>query len=217
MLGSLRLVDPKAAGAQTLRLVIALVVSAGVTGAVTGPLAYRAVEFRAALAQEVAAAEAAPLPSPDRAVLSGSADNAADNAAADAGSLSAPVSSDISPGSPSSSVGSGAIVVQQAAEDPATDGAAAGPASSTTAGENGVSPATISRPPAVTAIAPTEAGTTTSVAPVTPPSGTTTPAGVTTTTRNPLDEFNPRPSCDDKAQELNAEDRLACAARPPGG
>ncbi len=214
MLGSLRLVDPKAAGAQTLRLVTALVVSVAVTGAVTGPLAYRAVEFRSDLARELAV-ETAPAPSAERAVLNGSATRG-DSGVADAASTSAA----ISPTEARTSSGAATIEVQQAGASTAVEGGAPSPidASPTSAGENGVSPATASRPPAVTAVGATDQPpSTTTAPPSTPAPGTTTPARVTTTTRNPLDEFNPRPSCDDKAQELNAEDRLACASTSTEG
>ncbi|MFN0029466.1 MAG: hypothetical protein ACKV2O_20120 [Acidimicrobiales bacterium] len=214
----MRLVDPKAAGAQTLRLVMALVVSVGVTGAVTGPLAYRAVEFRSSVTPELAT-ETDPQPSPQRGVMDGSASRPPASGVADATSASATsagstegTGATATPGSPPAppQPGSAAAVAQQAG---ATD-----PPATTTAGENGVSPATVSRPPAITAVAGTEAAATTSPAPPgTPTPGTTAPPATTPTTRNPLDEFNPRPSCDDKAQELNAEDRLACASTSPGG
>ena len=205
-----RLLDTSGAGVRALRLVVALVVSLGVTTAVSGPMAYRALEFRQAQREALALVEPAGAEPTSGAVLDAQA--RADR----------PASVGLAPAGPAAF-----RVEPPTAADPPTVGAgqAGGSANNDPTGDTNpitLAPAepapTGTTAPASTAPPASNATDTASTATVAgaPPAITAVGAGasvtVTATTRDPLAEFNPRPSCDDKAQELNVGNQSACSA-----
>ena len=224
-----RLLNTSSAGIRTLRVVVALVVSLGVTTAVSGPMAYRALEFRQAQRVALALVEPAGAEPASGAVLDAQARS------------DRPASVGLPP------AGTAAFRMEPpTAADGATVGAgqAGGTADSNPTGDTnpitlapaepaptGTTAPASTAPPDTASTASTETGTdtastadsatTTSTASVAgpPPAITAVGAGVsetvTATTRDPLAEFNPRPSCDDKAQELNVGNQSACSAARP--
>ena len=208
-----RLLDTSGAVVRALRLLVALVVSLGVTTAVSGPMAYRALEFRQAQREALALVEPAGAEPTSGAVLDAQA--RADR----------PASVGLAPAGPAAF-----RVEPPTAADPPTVGAgqAGGSANSDPTGDTnpialapaepaptGTTAPASTAPPASTA---TDTASTATVAGA-PPAITAVGAGasvtVTATTRDPLAEFNPRPSCDDKAQELNVGNQSACSAARP--
>ena len=214
-----RLLDTSGAGIRTLRLVVALVVSLGVTTAVSGPMAYRALEFRQAQREALALVEPAGAEPTSGAVLDAQA--RADR----------PASVGLAPAGPAAF-----RVEPPTAADPPTVGAgqAGGSADSDPTGDTnpitlapaepaptGTTAPASTAPPDTASTATASAADSASTASVAgaPPAITAVGAGasvtVTATTRDLLAEFNPRPSCDDKAQELNVGNQSACSAASP--
>lgn len=217
---SLRFLDATAAGTQTLRLVTALVCSISVTTAVAGPMAYQAIEFRRSH-DDVAAPSTIAVPDPlevtdaQRGVLddSGQAHDPAGVAPLAPATTSAPTTA-----SPTIATAPSTAAPTTGADITAA-AAAAGPAEQApTTVVSATPPATSDgpAPPAPADVAPTSAP-----AEPAPPAAAVTSAPTSAPVtiadgagRNPLDEFNPRRACDDKAQELNADRETDCPPTP---
>lgn len=161
-------------------------VSLGVTTAVSGPMAYRALEFRQAQRGALALVEPAGAEPTSGAVLDAQA--RADR----------PASVGLAPAGPAAF-----RVEPPTVADPPTvgTGQAGGSVNRETTGDT--NPITLS---------PAEPAPTGTTAPAITAVGAGASVTVTATTRDPLAEFNPRPSCDDKAQELNVGNQSACSA-----
>lgn len=204
---SLRLLDATAAGAQTLRLVTALVCSISVTTAVAGPMAYQAIEFRRSAADSTAASAATmevPTQVVERGVLSSGA-FAAEPApstrrpALEASTTTAVNATTTSTASTSTSGGPGG---PEAPFQPSAVGPSGSPMATDVPPQVFIS---VPQDPAVEPAAVTAGTTPTTGAAVAP---------TTTAAQTDLSEFNPHPSCDDKAQELNVGTRLVCPSSP---
>ena len=154
-------------------------------------MAYRALEFRQAQREALALVEPAGAEPTSGAVLDAQA--RADR----------PASVGLAPAGPAAF-----RVEPPTAADPPTVGAgqAGGSANSDPTGDT--NPTAL----APTAMAPAEPAPTGTTAPAITAVGAGASVTVTATTRDPLAEFNPRPSCDDKAQELNVGNQSACSA-----
>ncbi len=217
----IRLLDTSGAGIRILRLVVALVVSLGVTTAVSGPMAYRALEFRQAQREALALVEPAGAEPTSGAVLDAQAraDRPASVGLAPAGPAAFRVEPPTAADPPTVGTGqAGGSVNRETTGDtnPITLSPAEPAPTGTTAPASTAPPDTAST--ATDAASTADTATTATVAGA-PPTITAVGAGssvtVTATTRDPLAEFNPRPSCDDKAQELNVGNQSACSAASP--
>ncbi len=173
-------------------------------------MAYRALEFRQAQREALALVEPAGAEPTSGAVLDAQA--RADRPASVGLAPAGPAAFRVEPPAAADSATVGAGKAEGSADrDPTGDTNPITLAPAEPAPPDTASTATDAASTAATATTATVAGA--------PPAITAVGAGasvtVTATTRDPLAEFNPRPSCDDKAQELNVGNQSACSAARP--
>jgi hypothetical protein len=218
---SLRLLDATAAGTQTLRLLTALVCSVSVTTAVAGPMAYQAIEFRRSHDDVIELSEdkaqiptrevdgVVPAPGADPGSPPANLTRAGTTPTIVVSTTGAAVASTTSPPTTSTANAPAAGSADSGTATPPAAPAVGQPAATATSADGSVAPAAADssqtgssgQAPAVTA---------TAAAPAAPTATSASP-----TTADALQEFNPRPACDDRAQELNVGNTPACPTTSP--